>query len=62
VHSPDLHVVERAEKHRDALVLGHVGIRSGDEEGVLTVLRPGREHLLTVDHPLLAVTNGAGAG
>src|SRR5262249_34359038 len=43
----------------DALVLGDVGIRAGEQQAELRVLRRGVPHLLTGDHELVAVALGS---
>ena len=50
----------RHEEVRDAPVLGHVGIRAGEQDGPLAVLGERRPHLLSVDHPGVTVELGAG--
>ena len=45
------------EEQRQPLVLGHLGVGTGEHEDVAAHLRRAGEHLLPVDHPLLAVTH-----
>ena len=65
-HRVDLRVREagvgrRHEEDRDALVLRRVRIGAGREPDVVGVRREGREDLLAVDDPLVAVLHGSGA-
>ena len=53
-----LHVEE---EHRQALVLGHVGIGAGDQQAVVGIMRARGPDLLAVDDPVVAVLFGAGA-
>ena len=57
VHRCDLDAgrVHRHEEHREALVLRLLGIGAGQQEDVVRLVRHRREHLLPVDHPLVAV-------
>ena len=48
----DTHVDD---EHADAAVLRNVGVRAGDEQPVVAVVRARRPHLLAVHHPLVAV-------
>ncbi len=52
-----LHVDEEC---RQTLVLGCIGIRTGDDEPERRDVRQGRPHLLTVEDPLVAVSLGPG--
>src|SRR5207248_839386 len=47
--------------HRQALVLGHIGIGAGDENSVVRVMGPRCPDFLAVDDPVIAVALGAGA-
>jgi hypothetical protein len=60
---PDVHagVGHVAQEVGHAAVLGHVGIGAGHQDGEPGEVGAGRPHLLAVDHPLVAVTLGAGA-
>ncbi len=53
VHRRDLDAgcVHRHEEHREALVLGLLGIRAGQQEDVVRLVGHRREHLLPVDRP-----------
>ncbi len=73
VHRVDLdpRCVERHQEHREALVLGELGIGPGQQEHVGGFVGQGGEHLLAVDHPFVAVAHrtrlgrgdvGAGVG
>ena len=59
---PDLHPrrLHVHDEHGEALVLGHGGVRAGQEDAVITVLGPGGPDLLAVDDPLVPVLHGAG--
>ena len=52
-----LHVDDEA---GEALVLGQVGIGAGDDLADVAVVRAGRPHLLTGDHPLVTVADCSG--
>ena len=57
---PDARRVHRHHEHRDALVLGHVGIGAGGQPDVVGVARQAGEDLRAVDHVLVAVAHGPG--
>jgi hypothetical protein len=48
------------DEHRDALVLGHVGVGACDHDAEVAVLGAGRPDLLAVQDPLVTVGHGAG--
>ena len=56
-HAGSVHVDD---EHRDAPVLGCVDIGAGDEDAAVANVRQRRPHLLAVDDPLVAVSNGTG--
>ena len=60
VHGLDLHSVERAKEHRDSLMLRDIGVSPSNEERILAILGPCREHFLAIDYPLITVANGPG--
>ena len=57
----DALLVERHQEERQAVVARRSGFGSGDDEDPVGLLRPGRPHLLAVDHPFTVVEDGAGA-
>ena len=63
VHRLDLDAggVEGHEEHREPLVLRRIRVRPRQQEAVVAVLCAGREHLLAIDDPLVAVSHRAGA-
>ena len=63
VHRLDLdtRLVELHEEHREPRVLRDVRVGAGEEEDVVGDVGVGREHLLTVHHPPVAVARGPGA-
>src|SRR6185312_14995061 len=52
-----LHVEE---EHRQALVLGHIGIGAGDQKAVVGIMRARGPDLLAVDDPVVALLLRAG--
>ena len=53
----DARGVHRHQEHREALVLGDVGVRSGQEDHPVGLVGHRGPHLLAVDHPLVAVAH-----
>ncbi len=62
VHARDLDAgrVHRHEEHREALVLGGLRVRAGQQEHVVGLVGHRREHLLATDDPIVAVTRRPG--
>ena len=56
----DARRVHRDEEHREALVLGLVRARTGEQEHIIGDVRDRREHLLPVDLPLVPVAHRSG--
>src|SRR5882757_721152 len=52
----DARSLQRCEEHREALVLGRVGIRSREYEYIVGNVRAAGEHLGSIDLPAVAVT------
>jgi hypothetical protein len=62
VEGADLHagLAHGDHQHGDAGVLGDVPVGPGQEDAEVGMIGTGGPHLLTGDHPLVAIANGSG--